>query len=75
VKPIHVISTSRAADLGYMALADVADAAQVRDYRIIGGHMVQLLLHAYPTPEAVERTTADADAGIERTNSSVPGPP
>lgn len=64
---INVISMSNAADLGYRALADVADASQgipLTDYRIVGGHMVQLLIHAYPTPAATERSTADADAGI-----------
>lgn len=63
---VKVISTSNAADLGYLALADVAAAAGGIDYRIVGGHMVQLLLHAYPTPSTVERSTADADAGINR---------
>lgn len=64
---ITVISTSNAADLGYRALADVAAASEgisPADYRIVGGHMVQLLIHAYPTPGATERSTADADAGI-----------
>lgn len=64
---INIISTSNAADLGYRALADVAQAATgipQRDYRIVGGHMVQLLCHTYPTPGATERSTADADAGI-----------
>lgn len=66
---IKVISMSNAADLGYRALADVAAAADgvdVNDYRIVGGHMVQLLFHIYPTPNATERSTADADAGIRR---------
>lgn len=63
---VKVISMSNAADLGYRALADVAAAADGIDYRIVGGHMVQLLLHAYPTPGSIERTTADADAGINR---------
>ncbi|KQR80329.1 hypothetical protein ASF98_18720 [Arthrobacter sp. Leaf337] len=64
---INVISMSNAADLGYRALADVAAASEgipVTDYRIVGGHMVQMLIHAYPTPGATERSTADADAGI-----------
>ncbi|MCD2158044.1 nucleotidyl transferase AbiEii/AbiGii toxin family protein [Rhodococcus cerastii] len=65
---IVVASTSNAADLGYRALADLATAAEGLDYRVVGGHMVQLLLHAYPTPEAQKsaRATSDADAGIER---------
>lgn len=64
--PIKLISMSNAADLGYLALADVAAAAGGIDYRIVGGHMVQLLIHAYPTPNAFERSTVDADAGINR---------
>lgn len=67
MRAINVISMSNAADLGYRALADVAAASEgisIEDYRIVGGHMVQLLIHAYPTPEATERSTADADAGI-----------
>ena len=66
MKTIKVISMSNAADLGYLALADVAAAADGIDYRIVGGHMVQLLIHAYPTPNAFERSTVDADAGINR---------
>jgi hypothetical protein len=69
VTAIKVISMSNAADLGYRALADVAAAADgidLSDYRIVGGHMVQLLIHIYPTPNATERSTADADAGIRR---------
>lgn len=65
---IKVISMSNAADLGYRALADVAQAAvgiPHKNYRIVGGHMVQLLIHTYPTPGATERSTADADAGID----------
>lgn len=64
---INVISMSNASDLGYRALADVAAAGiDPATYRIVGGHMVQLLIHVYPTPEATERSTADADAGIKQ---------
>ena len=65
---IVVTSTSNASDLGYRALADLSAAAEGLDYRVVGGHMVQLLLLAYPTPEAQKsvRATSDADAGIER---------
>lgn len=63
---VKVFSMSNAGDLGYLALADVAAAAAGIDYRIVGGHMVQLLIHAYPTPNAFERSTVDADAGINR---------
>ncbi|HKU35047.1 MAG TPA: hypothetical protein VJP90_05810 [Paenarthrobacter sp.] len=73
MKAINVISTSNAADLGYKALADVAEAAQGLDheeYRIVGGHMVQLLLHVYPTAAAMQRSTADADAGIKQATAA-----
>ncbi len=70
MRDINVISMSNAADLGYRALADVAQAAEGLDYRIVGGHMVQLLIHLYPTPAATERSTADADAGIDRTTAA-----
>lgn len=63
---IAVVSTTVAANQGYRALADVADIAQGTNYRVIGGHMVQLLLHVYPTSNAHARLTADADAGVEQ---------
>ncbi|MFJ4029432.1 hypothetical protein ACIPWF_19135 [Paenarthrobacter sp. NPDC089989] len=64
---------SNAANLGYRALADIAEAAAGLDhdqYRIVGGHMVQLLLHVYPTDAAMQRSTADADAGIQRATAA-----
>jgi hypothetical protein len=64
---INGISMSNASDLEYLALADVVAAGiDTATYRIVGGHMVQLLIHVYPTPEATERSTADADAGIKQ---------
>ena len=63
---ISIVSTTVAANQGYRALADVSAIAQGTNYRIIGGHMVQLLLHVYPTPSAQVRLTADADAGVEQ---------
>lgn len=63
---VSLHSSSQAADLGYRALADLATATVgISDYRVVGGHMVALLLHAYPTPTATLRATADADAGID----------
>lgn len=61
---IVVDSMSNASDRGYRALADLAEAAQGLDYRVVGGHMVQLLLYVYPTELAVRRGTSDADGGI-----------
>ena len=73
MKTINVMSMSNAANLGYRALADVAEAAVGLDqdeYRIVGGHMVQLLLRVYPTEAAMQRTTADADAGIKQATAA-----
>lgn len=63
---IKAFSTSNASDLGYNALADLAQCGKDLKYVVLGGHMVQLLLQAYPAPLAVERTTRDADAGLEQ---------
>ncbi|MCZ4278453.1 hypothetical protein [Rhodococcoides yunnanense] len=64
---IDIFATSNAADLGLRALADLASASasasEGHSYRLIGGHMVHILTHVYPTPDAVARVTADA--GIE----------
>lgn len=62
---VHMFAASNAADLGLRALADLAEAAEGHDYRVIGGHMVHILTQVYPTPDAVARVTADADAGID----------
>ena len=52
--------------LGYRGQKAVADAVEENsDYRIIGGHMVRLLLHTYPTSAAIPRSTVDADAALE----------
>lgn len=55
-------------DVTHSTGSDTDDAAEGLDYRVVGGHMIQLLLHAYPQPEPHKsaRATADADAGIER---------
>lgn len=65
-EPLHVsvTSTSRASNAGYLTLADLsAIAAELDiDYRIIGGHMVTLLVAAYGVTDQVPmRETADAD--------------
>jgi hypothetical protein len=60
---LALTSMSRAQDAGYHALADVAVVAASLDveYRIIGGHMVSLLVEAYEATRAPARETADAD--------------
>lgn len=65
---IHSLSTAE--DLGYLALRDLEAAAAGMDYRVVGGHMVLLLLHVYPTARAVRRTTADADAAVDRVQAA-----
>lgn len=62
---VHAISISDA--LGYRGQHAVAQAVATHgDYRIIGGQMVRMLLHIYPTTNAVLRSTLDTDAGAER---------
>lgn len=59
-------STSRAADGGYLALSDLAEIAAAMDvnYRIVGGHMVTLLVAAHGVAHQVPlRETTDADFG------------
>ncbi|MDJ0363434.1 hypothetical protein [Rhodococcus sp. H29-C3] len=60
-----MISTSAADDRAYRALANICGLAATVEHRIIGGHMVRLLLLAYPTGRATERSNADADIGID----------
>lgn len=63
---VHIVSTSNAADRGFLALADLATAPlPASSYRVIGGHMVQLLQQVYPLAGWQLRGTADADAGME----------
>ncbi|WP_146605658.1 hypothetical protein [Micromonospora craterilacus] len=62
--PVFVTSTSRAADAGFRTLADLAEIAAALgvDYRIVGGHMVTLLVALHDVTEQVPlRETADAD--------------
>lgn len=62
---ISTIATSRADDVAYRALRDIATlTADFEDARIIGGHMTSLLLHAFPVDGVDARRTADADAAV-----------
>ncbi len=62
---IRVDALSRADELGYRGQCAVAEAVAGRgDYRLVGGHMVRLLLLRYPTRHAVPRSTIDADAAL-----------
>ena len=60
-----LVSTSRAQDAGLLALADVAAVAAdlAVDYRVVGGHMVSLLVAHFAVVGVPERETADADFG------------
>lgn len=63
---LDVVSASRADDLAYEALEDVGRlSAAVPDVRLVGGQMVQLLLHAFPSTRTTIRRTADADAALQ----------
>lgn len=58
-------STSNADDLAFGALVDAVEATEdLHEARIVGGHMVGLLLIAFPVPGLDVRRTIDADAGI-----------
>ena len=57
--------TSEADDLAFASLADaVRVIADMPEARIVGGHMVGLLLTAFPVPGLTVRRTTDADAGL-----------
>lgn len=62
---VRVQAVSNADTLGYLGQQAVSAAvAPGDDFRIIGGHMVRLLLEVFPTPAATRRSTLDADAAI-----------
>jgi hypothetical protein len=66
VHSLTLVSTSRAADAGYLALADLAAIAAAMDveYRIVGGHMVTLLVATFSSGSRIPvRETLDADFG------------
>ena len=67
LEPVHIsVDALSVADaLGYKGQLAVARAVGERsDYRIIGGHMVRLLLQVYPAERAVPRSTVDADTAL-----------
>lgn len=62
---IRVQAVSISDALGYRGQKAVAEAVGAgTDYRIVGGHMVRLLLHVYPTPGVILRSTTDADTAL-----------
>ncbi|WP_120002868.1 hypothetical protein [Nesterenkonia muleiensis] len=63
---VHVRAMSNADALGYLGQQEIARAVgDGGDYRIVGGHMVRLLLQVYPTANAELRSTLDADAAVD----------
>ncbi len=64
-RAVTIPSTSNADDLAFGALVDAVTVADGLDgFRIVGGHMVGLLLAAFPVPGLQVRRTIDADAGL-----------
>jgi hypothetical protein len=57
-------ATSVADDLGYVALADLADVLGASTYRIIGGHMVTALVARWQLGADLYRETGDTDLGV-----------
>lgn len=63
-RSVSLVSTSRAADAGFFTLADLAEITTTLelDHRIVGGHMVTLLVALHGVSHEVPlRETADAD--------------
>jgi len=67
VNELVLLSGSRAQDAGYAALADVATITERlgADYRLIGGHMVSMLVALHQVTGVPARETVDADLGAE----------
>lgn len=60
-------ATSVADDLGFVALADIAEVLGTERSLIIGGHMVQLHAYRWELGSELYRETQDADLGIPLT--------
>ena len=65
-------ATSVADDLGFVALADMAAAAAGREYRLIGGHMLTMLIARWQLGAELYRETLDTDLGIPPTVAADP---
>lgn len=66
----EIRSRSRANDISLIALSDLSAAANSAGlrHRVIGGQIVDLLLHYTGTHgQVIDRGTADADVGVAQT--------
>jgi hypothetical protein len=61
---VVLAAASVADDLGYVALADLANVLGESTYRIIGGHMVTALVARWQLGAELYRETGDTDLGV-----------
>lgn len=61
---VTLAAASVADDLGYVALADLANVLGASTYRIIGGHMVTALVARWQLGAELYRETGDTDLGV-----------
>lgn len=64
VTRLDLRATSVADDLGFVALADIAELLKGQPYRVIGGHMVTLLVARWGLGRELYRATGDTDLGV-----------
>lgn len=62
---VELVAVSRADDLSYRSLADAIAVTDGVNARVVGGHMVSLLLTAFPVHGVLERRTRDSDVAVE----------
>lgn len=73
IRSLNVVATSNADALGYRAQQALSEAmGDSTNYRLVGGHMVHLLLELYPADRAVARSTLDADAAVDQVSVIAP---
>ncbi|RHW24043.1 hypothetical protein D0Z08_26190 [Nocardioides immobilis] len=71
---LHLHSTSRAEDAGFLAVRDTAAVARDAglEYRIVGGQMVRLHVALAGVAEPTIRVTLDADLGVAAASARNP---
>lgn len=74
VTQLHLHSTSRAEDAGFLAVRDTAAVARDAglEYRIVGGQMVRLHVALAGVAEPTVRVTLDADLGVAAASARNP---